>query len=153
VQDGEILHAFDTIISGATNLSAWAKTHVKVSIEEIRGGMPFRWVVKKLAALLQDGDTIVAHNVKFDLDTVLARTAQRIKERDGAEVAGLDRILQAPRFCTMRCAYARSLAKQPGLELLCRHFEVELTNAHDARADTRALAGCIAEAWRRGVML
>jgi DNA polymerase III epsilon subunit-like protein len=153
VQDGEIHHAFDTIISGATNLSAWAKTHVNVTIEEIRGGMPFRWVVKKLAALLQDGDTIVAHNVKFDLDTVLARTAQRMKERDYAEVAGLDRILQAPRFCTMRCAYARSLDKQPSLKLLCKHFEVELVDAHDARADTRALAGCVAEAWRRGVML
>jgi DNA polymerase III epsilon subunit-like protein len=122
-------------------------------MEEIRGGMPFRWVVKKLAALLQDGDTIVAHNVKFDLDTVLARTAQKLKERDYADVAGLDRILQAPRFCTMHCAYARSLAKQPSLALLCRHFEVELVDAHDARADTRALAGCIAEAWRRGVML
>jgi DNA polymerase III epsilon subunit-like protein len=153
VQDGDILHAFDTIISGATNLSAWAKTHVNVSIEEIRGGMPFRWVVKKLAALLREGDTIVAHNAHFDLDTVLTRTAQKLQERDGAEVHGLDRILQAPRFCTMRCAYARSLAKQPGLELLCRHFEVELVDAHDARADTRALAGCIAEAWRRGVML
>jgi DNA polymerase III epsilon subunit-like protein len=153
VQDGEIHHAFDAIIAGATNLSAWARTHVNVSIEEIRGGMPFRWVVKQLASLLQDGDTIVAHNVKFDLDTVLARTAQRLKERDCAEVVGLDRVLQAPRFCTMRCAYARGLDKQPSLALLCRHFEVELVDAHDARADTRALAGCVAEAWRRGVML
>jgi DNA polymerase III epsilon subunit-like protein len=122
-------------------------------MEEIRGGMPFRWVVKKLAAMLQDGDTIVAHNANFDMNTVLARTAQKIKEREHVEVAGFDRILQAPRFCTMRCAYARSLAKQPSLELLCKHFQVELVDAHDARADTRALAGCIAEAWRRGVML
>jgi DNA polymerase III epsilon subunit-like protein len=153
VQDGEVQHAFDTVIAGATNLSAWSKANVNVSIEEIRGGMPFRWVVKKLAALLQDGDTIVAHNAKFDVDIVLARTAQRMKERDGADVIGLDRILQAPRFCTMRCAYARGLDKQPKLELLCKHFEVELVNAHDARADTRALTGCVAEAWRRGVML
>jgi DNA polymerase III epsilon subunit-like protein len=43
--------------------------------------------------------------------------------------------------------------KQPKLDLLCRHFQVELTDAHDARADTRALAECVAEAWRRGVML
>jgi hypothetical protein len=62
VQDGEIHHAFDAIISGATNLGAWAKTNVNVTMEEIRGGMPFRWVVRKLAVLLWDGDTIVAHN-------------------------------------------------------------------------------------------
>jgi hypothetical protein len=37
--------------------------------------------------------------------------------------------------------------------MLCRHCEVELTDAHDARADTLALAKCVAEAWRRGVML
>jgi DNA polymerase III epsilon subunit-like protein len=120
---------------------------------DIRGGTPFRAVVQKLADLIRDGDTIVAHNLQFDMNTVLARTAQKLKERDGAEVPGLDRVLQAPRFCTMRCAYARSLSRQPSLELLCKHFEVELVDAHDARADNRALAGCIAEAWRRGVML
>ncbi len=36
---------------------------------------------------------------------------------------------------------------------LCAHFQVTLDNAHDARADSAALAECVAEAWRRGVML
>ncbi len=36
---------------------------------------------------------------------------------------------------------------------LCAHFQVTLNNAHDARADSAALAQCVAEAWRRGVML
>jgi hypothetical protein len=43
--------------------------------------------------------------------------------------------------------------KQPTLALLCKHLQVELTDAHDARGDKRALAECVAEAWRRGVML
>jgi DNA polymerase III alpha subunit (gram-positive type) len=153
VEDGEVYHAFDTVISGTTGLSAWAKAKVKLTPPQIRARMPFRAVVQRLAALLRDGDTIVAHNIGFDINMVFVRTAQKLQERDGADVPGLERVLQAPRFCTMRCAYARSLAKQPSLELLCRHFQVELVDAHDARADTRALAGCLAEAWRRGVML
>ncbi len=36
---------------------------------------------------------------------------------------------------------------------LCDHFQVTLTNAHDARADSAALAECVAEALRRCVML
>jgi hypothetical protein len=86
VEDGEVHHAFDTVISGVTNLSAWARTHVNLTLAQIRAGMPFREVVRKLAALLRDGDTIVAHNVRFDLDQALARTAQRLRERDGADI-------------------------------------------------------------------
>jgi DNA polymerase III alpha subunit (gram-positive type) len=156
VEDGEVSHAYDAVIAGATCLSAWARDNVNLTLPQIRAGTPFREVVRTLATLLRDGDTIVAHNASFDLDTVLARTAQKLRERDGTEFPGIDRVLQAPRFCTMRSAYARGLCvgrKQPKLDLLCRHFQVELTDAHDARADTRALAECVAEAWRRGVML
>ena len=156
VEDGVVSHAYDAVISGATGLSAWARDNVRLTLPQIRAGTPFREIVRTLNALLRDGDTIVAHNASFDLDTVLSRTAQKLRERDGTEFPGLDRVLQAPRFCTMRCAYARGMCtgrKQPTLALLCKHFEVELTDAHDARADTRALAECVAEAWRRGVML
>jgi DNA polymerase III epsilon subunit-like protein len=127
-----------------------------VTFPQIRAGKPFGEMVQDLAGLVRDGDTIVAHNASFDLDRVLARTAQKLQERDGAEFPGLDRVLQAPHFCTMRCAYARGLGanrKQPSLAALCRHFEVELTDAHDARADTHALACCVAEARQHGAML
>ena len=66
------------------------------------------------------------------------------------------RILACPRFCTMRCAYARTIrgdGKWPSMAQLCEHFEVTLRCAHDARGDSEALANCVAEAWRRGVML
>jgi DNA polymerase III epsilon subunit-like protein len=152
VEDGEVSHAYDAVISGTTCIAAWARDNINLTLPQIRAGMPFREVVRTLVALLCDGDAIVAHNASFDLDTVLSRTAQKLRER----VPGLDRVLHTPRFCTMRCAYARGMCtgrKQPTLALLCRHFEVELTDAHDARADTRALAECVAEAWRRGVML
>ena len=60
--------------------------------------------------------------------------------------------MAAPRFCTMRCAYTKSV-KATSLAKLCAHFEVPLEGAHDARADSRALARVVAEALRRGVML
>ena len=39
------------------------------------------------------------------------------------------------------------------MEAFCAHFEVVNPRAHDARFDTAALAQCVAEALRRGVML
>ena len=39
------------------------------------------------------------------------------------------------------------------MEALCAHIEVTNEGAHDARFDTKALAHCVAEALRRGVML
>ena len=54
----------------------------------------------------------------------------------------------------MSCEYARAVfGKSPKLADLCAHFNVPLINAHDARVDIAALAQCVAEAWRRGVML
>ena len=147
--DMEIVHAMDTTIRGATQLAPWVRANVPITLENIREGLPFEDVVRELAGLLQDGDTIVAHNVSFDLDTVLARTANKL----GYSPPGLHRILEAPRFCTMRCAYSRAALGQPRLKELCRHFEVTLDGAHDARADSAALVRCVAEALRRGVML
>ena len=45
------------------------------------------------------------------------------------------------------------LHKQPNMRQLCEHFQVSLMDAHDARADSAALAHCVAEAWRKGVMM
>ena len=113
VEDGEVWHAFDTIIAGATQLAPWVRANVPISLQDITAGRPFCDVVGGgLAGLLRDGDTIVAHNATFDLGMVLARTARRL-EFDSEE---LQRILRAPRFCSMRCAYSRAaLGRQPGL--------------------------------------
>ena len=72
----------------------------------------------------------------------------------GREADASREILQAPRFWTMKCAYSNTVfGRWPKLADLCAHFQVQLTNAHDARGDSRALAECIIEAERRGVML
>ena len=65
------------------------------------------------------------------------------------------RITSALPFCTLTCPHTQTALPYGGRKLhhLCEHFGVTLEGAHDARADTRALAECVAEAWRRGVML
>ena len=148
VEDGEVTHLYDTLIKGARQFCPWVKEKVPIVITDLVNGCTLQEVVDDVAALLQDGDTIVAHNIQYDLELVLAKACKR---RDIGGPA-LERIMAAPRFCTMRCAYTKSV-KATSLAKLCAHFEVPLKDAHDARGDSQALAGVVAEAWRRGVML
>jgi DNA polymerase III epsilon subunit-like protein len=150
VEDGQIYHAYDTLIKGAIRLAPWVKENVPFTLEDLQNGETFENVLAQIDALIQDGDTIVAHNVNFDIGMVIGRTAKRL----GINSHALTRILELPRFCTMRCLYVRGVfGRCPKLFELCNHFEVPLENAHDATADSRALACCVAEAMRRGVMI
>ena len=150
VEDGEIQHAYTSLIKGAERLTPWVRANVPVTLESLESGKTLPEVVTDLADILREGDTIVAHNSRFDLHDVLATACSRTNY-DSAE---LRRILAAPRFCTMTCAYSKRIwGKWPSMEAFCAHFEVVNPRAHDARFDTAALAQCVAEALRRGVML
>ena len=154
VEYGEITHAYDTLITGATSLSAWAKANTPISLAILHEhGRPLMTVLDDVAGLLQEGDTLVAHNISFDLDQALARTARKL---GFLQYPSLQKILHTPRFCTRQCAYSRNLFGQRcNLEVLCKHFNISYSRntAHDATYDTNVLAQCVAEAWRRGVML
>ena len=152
VDEGIVEHALTASIRGATQLAPWVRDNVPVSFVDLAAAKSFTEVMEEFAAVLHDGDVIVAHNVCFDLQTTLARAAEK---KGIANTPAIKRILGMPRFCTMRCEYTRSVfgARGPKFETLCAHFGVLLENAHDAAADSAALAECVAEAWRRGVML
>jgi DNA polymerase III epsilon subunit-like protein len=150
VEDGAIEHAYESLIKGAERLTPWVRANVPVTLESLESGKTLPEVVTDLAGLLREGDTIVTHNARFDLHDVLATACSKT----GYDSAELRRILAAPRFCTMTCAYSiRIWGKWPSMEQFCAHFEVVNPRAHDARFDTAALAQCVAEALRRGVML
>ena len=152
VEEGEVSHLYETVICGVTSRSKWAQDNIRLTLEEIEGGISFRRMIKELANLLKPGDVIVAHNASFDIDMCIGTAARRIRN-EPIDLGAIDMILAAPRFCTMRCAYSKSIfGKQPKMQQLCDHFEVELVNAHDAAGDSLALAKCVAEALRRGVM-
>ena len=78
-EEGEISHAYDTVIAGATSLAYWVKQNVPVGLDDIARGRAFEDVVGDLAQIVQPGDTIVAHNASFDLDLVLGKAARRLK--------------------------------------------------------------------------
>ena len=150
VEDGEVSQLYETVICGVTSRAPWAQKNIRLTLAEIARGIPFRTMITELARLLKPGDVLVAHNASFDLDTCISRTATKLN----VDSFALRRILATPRFCTMRCAYSKgAFKKAPKLQDLCDHFEVQLVGAHDAAGDSLALASCVAEALRRGVML
>ena len=119
-------------------------------MSDVLNGKPLVCIVDDLAALLHEGDVIIAHNISFDMDLALLRTCERMRIYS----PGLRRILSSPRFCTVKCAYSQSVfGRWPKLKELCQHFNVELNQAHDARGDSAALAQCVSAALKRGVML
>ena len=156
VEDGAVAHHWDTLMCGATQLCTWVQRNVPLTLPETsREGIPLGDAVLCLDLLLKDGDTIVIHNADFDINMVLRRSMTMLQFNNNPHAQNAcGRIIRAPRFCTMKSVYARSVfGKWPKLRELCDHFEVQLTNAHDARGDSKALADCVVEAMRRGVML
>ena len=78
VEHGEVTHAMDAVIRGATQLSPWVRKNVPVTLKDLEErGVDFKEGVKQLADMLRDGDMIVARNAQFDLETVLARTVEQ----------------------------------------------------------------------------
>ncbi len=153
VEEGEVSHLYETVICGVTSRSKWAQDNIRLTLEEIANGIPFYQMIEELADLIKPGDVLVAHNASFDIGMCIATAARRIRNEPIC-FDDLDVILTAPRFCTMRCAYCKNtFGKCPNMQQLCDHFEVKLVNAHDAAGDSLALAQCVAEALRRGVML
>ena len=105
VEDGEVTHLYDTLM----------KENLPILIADLINGCTPQQFVHDVATLLQDGDTIVAHKIQFDLELLLVKAFKRCDI--GGQ--GLERIMAAPRFCTMRCcAYTKSVS----FVKLCAHF-------------------------------
>ena len=152
VENGEVVHLYDSYIQGAESFNIWVAKHVPITFKDLSRAPKLPKVIQEIAAVLRPTDWLVAHNARFDFETCLARTGQ--KERIYSE--DLHFILSLPRFCTMNCSYVRSVSpRRPTLALLCKHFGVDFDEAaaHDATYDSLKLACCVAEAGRRGVML
>ena len=146
-------HFYDSLIRGADSFATWVKDNVPIKIADLDDAPGLRTVIEEKASKLKPDDFIVAHNVRFDMEQCLRRTA----EFKGIKSPELDFILGLPRFCTQNCEYVKSVLRKGDrrLESLCKHFGVEFhpSSAHDATYDTLKLAECVAEALYRGVML
>ena len=122
VEGGEVTHLYDSRIRGAETFSPWVAKNVPITLSELKDAPTLTKVIRDIAELLRPTDWIVAHNCRFDLETCLARTAQRSPLCQSKD---LHFILSLPRFCTMSCSYMRSVF--PGrskLSSVCNHFGI-----------------------------
>ena len=138
VENGEVVHLYDSYIQGAESFNIWVAKHVPITFKDLSRAPKLPKVIQEIAAVLRPTDWLVAHNARFDFETCLARTGQ--KERIYSE--DLHFILSLPRFCTMNCSYVRSVSpRRPTLALLCKHFGVDFPRRHLRLPQTRLLRG------------
>lgn len=129
----QIEHLYDSYINGAQSLSQWVLENTHIRLELLHHAPPPELVSAQLAALWQEGDVVVAHNTKFDLDTVLLK------------IAGQDHpFSRSQRLCTMGQAWCPRLDK-PRLVQVCEKLGVpyELSASHAATHDSLAVAKCL----------
>ena len=77
VEGGEVIHLYDSHIRGAETFNPWVAKNVPITLSELKEAPALTNVIRDIAELLRPTDWIVAHNCRFDLETRVARTAQK----------------------------------------------------------------------------
>ncbi len=128
VDGGEIVDRFTTLVNPERSIPPYITSLTQISWAMVKDALPFRRRADEVAARLR-GRVFVAHNAAFDWRFV------------GAEMARCDRQLSGPTLCTVRLA-RRLLPELPrrSLDMVARHFGVEITARHRAAGDAEATA-------------
>lgn len=102
-------------------------------------GVPWHTVYDEFIEDLRKCDTMVAHNIQFDVSIMLSEM-YRYNKQDG-----ITTMLRKNRLCTMKMgAVAMEQTKKPKLGDLYKHLhQEEMENAHDASYDTSACHKCL----------
>ena len=146
------------MILGAERLAPWVLEHCPhLSIKGVeRDGIPFSEALQKLADLVGDREcTLVAHNMAFDWDQVLKRTAH---EQNLESSPAFVKLASLPRFCTCvnethkywNRRYKTWAGKR--LQALASYYGVPFDegSAHDATYDVRVTRECLKHMLERG---
>ena len=129
----EIEHLYQSYIHGAQSLSPWVLQNTHIRLELLQDAPLPEVVSAQLAALWRKDDVMVAHNAKFELDTVLPKIATQDHP-----------FFRSLRICTMGQSWCLGFDR-PRLVQLCRELAVpyESTEAHSATYDSLAVAKCL----------
>ena len=92
VENGVVTHLYDSLIQGAESFATWVNDNVPIKISDLDGAPGLRTVIAEMASKLKPDDFVVAHNVRFDMEQCLRRTA----EFKGIKSPELDFILGLP---------------------------------------------------------
>ena len=73
VENGEVVHLYDSYIQGAESFNIWVAKHVPITFKDLSRAPKLPKVIQEIAAVLRPTDWLVAHNARFDFETCLAR--------------------------------------------------------------------------------
>ena len=137
----EIEHLYESYIQGAESLSSWVMENTHIRLELLQDAPLPEVVSARLAALWRENDVVVAHNTKFDLETVLLKIATKDHP-----------FYKSKRACTMSQNWCPRLDK-PRLYQLCRGLGVpyEISESHAASHDSLVVAMCVQAACHEGM--
>lgn len=104
-------------------------------------GVPWHTMYDEFVEDLSKCQTIVAHNIQFDVSVMLSEMYRYNKE------VGIASFIEKSRLCTMKMGkIAMGQTKSPKLSALYEHlFNEPLENAHDASYDTMNCYKCFAK--------
>ena len=71
-----VTHLYDSLIQGAEYLATWVNDNVPIKISDLDDAPGLRTVITEMASKLKPDDFVVAHNVRFDMEQCLRRTAE-----------------------------------------------------------------------------
>jgi len=121
--DGEIIDKFETLINPNRDVSA---SHIHgITASMVQDAPTIDQVLDDIGQRLE-GNTIVGHNLPFDL-RFLNHEFSRHLSKD----------IRLEGICTLALSkYLSDYFPSRKLEALCRYFDIELDNAHSALSDT-----------------
>lgn len=144
VMGGEIVDEYQTLINPGRAVPPSITALTGITTEMILRAPYFEHVAEEIGSRLR-GRVFVAHNVGFDWGFVAAELMR-------ADVDAPD----VPRVCTVRmCRRLVPALRRRNLDVVCRHFGVEVHARHrahgDALATARVLLRLLDEAAGRGI--
>lgn len=129
---GEVVQSFDTVVKPENpGEYVHGAEHIHgISEQQVSNGMPLHLALQKLWDI-SHGKLFTAHNAQFDIGFLHAES-----ERVGLP----DRIDNYVDTLELSRRTDTDKTRKHSLEALCEHYGIELTNAHEAKADATATA-------------
>lgn len=121
-------------------------THQRAEAE----GIDLKFVLDEFLAVMEEADTVVGHNISFDVKIVGAELLRNNLPNVIERKRSICTMMKSAAFCGIRNRYG---FKWPTLAELYRHlFQADFANAHDAAIDIEVTAKCFWELRKHGVL-
>ena len=114
-------------------------------------GKEIKDVLKKFNNELKKNKYIIGHNINFDIKILGSEFYRSEMKTNLLEKESIDTGLISKEFCQLEGGFGGKLKMPKLIELHAILFEIDFSDAHDARADVNATAKCFFELMKRKV--